>query len=296
MSLTKAKLLEVMTTASAKFVDSMQARTDNSYEAIVTRDSFGSAGYTPFLLGGFGSGRLWSGARLFKRLKSYGVKFMGMKFEDTYEIEADELADNPALSGAKIGKGLSSSAARHEQIEITKVLSENKAGFDGEPLFGVHEYLADDGTTVIGTYTNDIAGSAAPFYLANKQSLLIADRDGENYRMQTMGGGDSEHTFVTDNIAFGWRARKIFAPCLAFNTIRSANPVTEENVLTAYQTQIGFRSDSGQPLDNAPTHIVVKRGTAQEAAAERLLTLRTLAAGGDNPMYNKLKILALDDL
>lgn len=298
--LTKEKLLEVMTTATAKFADAMAARTDKAYEAIVTDDTCGSAGYSPFMLGGIGAGRKWVGSRVYTRLRSMGVRWDCEKYEKTVEVEATELADNPAVSGAKIGAKLAESAALTDAKEVLGVLKNNGLCFDATSLFGDHEYVDqnNDGTVkvhpvghesagepvVLGTYNNDMGGSGAAWYLCNKNSVVRVTRTGEDFTVGMKGGTpeSSEHTFDNDTIVWGWRARKIYRAGLPYNTIRSKQDLTATNYQAAKDRGATFINDAGELVDNRFTHIVVKRGTAPAIAAKKLFTQQFLANGESN--------------
>lgn len=297
--MTKEKLLELITTASGRFIDDMKART-SPVTAIVTDDTCSNGGYSPYMLGGIGAGRRWIGNRVYTRLKSYGVKFTCDKFEKTVEIDSDEFTDNPAVDGAKIGARLAESAALTEEKETLAVLKDNVVGFDMDPLFGVHEYVDQnaDGTVkvhpvghadagqpvVLGSYDNDMGGNGAAWYLCSKKSLLRVTQAGEDYKAVMKGGSpeSSEYTFDTDKLAWGWKARKIFRGGLAYYSLRSQQPLTAENYQAAKDRGATFTNDAGELVDNKFTHIVVKRGSAPAAAARKLFTQQFLANGESN--------------
>lgn len=303
--LTKERLLEVMTTVSARFADVLKARTQAPIEAIVTEDTCGSNGYSPFLLGSLGAGRKWVGSRVYARLKSYAVRFQPEKFEKTVEVEADELADNPAFNGAKVADRLMESWSLTDAKELQGILKNNKAGFDGEPLFGEHEYVDQnaDGTikldaqgapVVLGTYVNDIAGDQAAWYLASKNSLVRVTREEPSIVMKGGSADSSEHTFDEDTLVWGWKARKIYAPGLAFYTVRSRKALTEATYQEAEDLMATFINDSGELVDNKATHIVVKRGTPAATAAKRIFG-RQLVDGGENNIYfGRVQIIEVD--
>ncbi|GJI97031.1 hypothetical protein RugamoR57_37490 [Duganella caerulea] len=294
MAMTKEKLLDLMTTASSRFIDDMKART-SPVDAIVTDDTCSNGGYSPYFLGGIGAGRRWVGNRVYIRLKSYGVKFTCEKFEKTVEIPSDELTDNPAVDGGKIGARLAESAALTQEIETLAVFKNNAVGFDLDPLFGTHEYVDQnpdgsikvDGSgdpVILGSYTNDIAGPGAPWYLASKKSIIRVTQTGEDYNVTMKGGSadSSEYTFDTDNLAWGWKARKIFRGGMAYYSLRSKAVLTAESYQAAKDTMATFTNDAGELVDNRATHIVVKRGTAAAIAARKLFTQQFLANGESN--------------
>lgn len=302
MALTKEKLAEVMTTASAKFADAMNARTSKAFEAIVTDDSSSSAGYSPFLLGGIGAGRKWVGNRVYTKLRTYGVRFDFDKFEKTVEVESDELADNPAISGAKIGARLFESFELTDEKEALGVLKNNVAGFDLDPLFGVHEYVAEDGVTVTGSYNNDIeadvGSESATWYLGSKYSVVRVKRVGEEPRVILKGGSPdtSEYTFDTDNLAWGWRTRMLYRPGMPYYTVRSNKALTEETLQEALDLMATFINDANEGVSNAPTHIIVKRGTAAAVAAKKILNRALINGGEDNIYQGMLQILEVDHI
>lgn len=294
MALSNADLDAIKATGSAKFVDTLAARKGKAYEAIITRETFGSAGYVPFLLGGAGSGQEWTTTRLMRQMRSYGVRFNGKKYENSTKVEITDIADDPAMGAARIAARMADSAARHEEKAVYGVLKANAAGFDGKPLFGEHKYEAEDGT-VLATFSNDIEGSGAAWYLCNSESIIDATREGEDYEFQAIGGtSDSELTFMEDAVAMGWRTRKIFAPGYWANTVRSKAALTADNLQDAIVLRAGFKGDDGEPLNNAATHLVVSR--ANEAAATKLLKAMLIGGGDTNTDYNRLQLIVSDDL
>lgn len=309
--LTKEQLQELMTTATARFVDDLAART-SPVDAIVTDDSCGNGGYSPFFLGDLGAGRKWIGNRVYTRLKSYGVKFTCEKFEKTVEVPSDELTDNPAISGQKVGSRLASSAIKTETNETLAVFKDNAVGFDLDPLFGDHEYVdqneddsvkvypaghAQEGQPVVlFTYNNDIAGTGAAWYLASKPSIIRVTQEGANYSIVMKGGSpeSSEHTFDTDNLVWGWKARKIFRGGMPYYSLRSKQALTADSFQEALDRMATFMNDAGDLVDNKPTHLVVKRGTAPAAAARKLFGQQILANGESNIYFNAITVLEVD--
>jgi phage major head subunit gpT-like protein len=304
MAMTKEKLAELITTATGRFIDDMKART-SIVSAIVTDDTCTNGGYSPYFLGGIGSGRRWIGNRVYTKLKSYGVKFTCEKFEKTVEIPSDELTDNPAVDGAKIGARLAESAVLTEEKETLAVLKNNVAGFDLDPLFGTHEYvdqnadgsvmLAAGQPVVLGAYVNDIEGAGEAWFLASKKSIVRVTQAGEDYNVVMKGGSaeSSEYTFDTDNLAWGWKARKIFRGGMPYYTIRSKASLTGESFQAAQDLGATFTNDAGELVDNRFTHIIVKRGTAPAAAARKLFTQAFLANGESN-IYATVGIIVLE--
>ena len=294
MAMTKEKLIDLIATAKGRFSEDMKARTGN-VDAIVTDDTCANGVYNPFMLGGIGAGRKWVGPRVYARLKSYGVRFVCEKFEKTVEISSDELTDNPAVDGAKIGQKLAESAMLTELKETLGVLKNNAVGFDADPLFGEHAYYdqntdgsikldADGNPVVTATFSNDMGGTGDSWYGACKNPIIRVTQVGEDYVVVMKGGSaeSSEYTFDTDNLAWGWKARKIFKPGLPFYTIRSKQPLSAESWQAMKDRSATFVNDAGELVDNRITHIVVKRGTAAAANAKKLFTQQLLANGESN--------------
>lgn len=309
MAMTKEQLVELIATAKGRFSEDMKARVDN-VDAIVTDDTCANGVYNPFMLGGIGAGRKWVGPRVYARLKSYGVRFVCEKFEKTVEISSDELTDNPAVDGAKIGAKLAESAKLTELKNTLAVLKDNAFGFDADRLFGEHQYFEQnaDGTValdangdpiVVGSYNNDMGGNGDVWFGCSKNSIIRVTQVGEDYGVVMKGGSaeSSEYTFDTDNLAWGWKARKIFKPGLPFYSIRSRHPVTAESWQAMKDRAATFTNDAGELVDNRITHIVVKRGTAAAAAAKKLFTQAFLAAGESNIYATEgVTILEVDHL
>lgn len=290
MPLSKQAIDELNATYTAKFVDSMSARPVADIDPIVAKDSFGAAGYVPGLSGQIGAGQEWTTTRLMKAMKSYGQRFIGKLYENSIKVKEVDLADDPNLQAAKLAASMSEQAGIDRVQHLVNVLTDpTVVGFDGDPLFGTHTHEANG-----ASYDNNIEGTAGAraWYIANSASLIDATRTGEDYTPQVHGGPGSDIQFNEDAVAFGYRARKIFAPGPWWNSTRSFKALTEENLQEAIARQLSFKGDRGQLLRNAPTHLVVFR--QDEAAARKLLQAQLVNGGDTNTMYNRLQLIVLD--
>jgi len=295
MPLSTEQLNEIKATGSAKFVDTFKARTSRAFEAIITRDRFGSTGYVPFLLLGLGTGSKWVGNRAMKALRSMGVRFNGELHEDSYKVQNTDLADDPAIQASRIAGGLATSADVYDEKEVFAVLKENAVGFDGQPMFGTHEISNEAGTTVLATFDNDIEGAAPAFFTVNKNAIIVATRDGEDYQFSAIGGtADSHLGFTEDATAMGWRMRGLFKPGFWAHAVRSKQPLNEESLEECIMRHASFKNDAGLPMNCAPTHLVVP--TALGPAAKKILE-RDYIDGGDSNIYkNRLQLIVSDYL
>lgn len=295
MALNHDAVNALRTTGTAKFVDAMKSRTTGDYEKFCQRDSFGSTGYSPFLLLGFGTGSKWLTTRAMKALRSLGIRFDGELHEDSYKVKNTELSDDPALKGAQIGSKMAQSAAVYEEIQAFGILKNNVTGFDGSAMFGDHIIVADDGTTTVAEYNNDMGGSGPAWFVTDAEAALIAKRTDEDYSFAVIGGSqDTELGFNEDATAFGWRMRGLFKPGFFTHAIRSKQPLTGDNLDAVLQRSASFRSDTGLPMSNKPTHLIVPR--ALEPAAIKLLNMLLVNGGESNPYYGRLQLIVSDYL
>jgi phage major head subunit gpT-like protein len=90
----------------------------------------------------------------------------------------------------------------------------------------------------------------------------------------------------------GWRARKIFAPGLWIDTVKSAKALTADNLQEAIALAHSFRNEQGEKVDNAPPHLVVPRSL--EAAADKLIKAAFINGGDSNTNLNKLQVIVCD--
>lgn len=314
MAMTKEKLLEVMTTTTARLNDALRARTSKDHEALVTDDTCSDRGYSPSMLGGVGRGRKWVGNRVYTRLRSMGVRFDVEKYEKTIEVELDDLNDDPTITGAKIAAKLMESIELTDEYETYSVLRENKLGFDMDPLFGTHEYVEIDRVTgkakldangnpiVLGSYSNDVApadpaDAVDPYFFGSKNSIVRVTRIGEDFKPSVKGGTpeQSEHTFDNDTVVFGWRARKLYMPGLPFYTIRCTKPFSAEVYQELKDLSRTFINDAGEVVSNKFTHLYVKAGSQAAAAARKLFGQQFLANGESNIYYTeKITVVEVD--
>lgn len=292
LGLTSSALDAARSTFSGKFDTIFDARPDASYNQITDRDTYGSEGYIPFWMGGVGSGQIWAGSRLLSPVAEYGIRFEGALYENSIKIPKIQLADSPAVKAAKAAEKMAKSAIVHETKNTFGLLSSNASGFDGAALFGAHTLSSADGAP---RYNNDlVTGTGDPiWYLCNSESLLIVDREGENYTPQFYGGANTDIDFNQDAVAMGWRARKIFAPGYWANTVRSDAPLNSANLHAAIQLMSTFKNDTGDLINNEPTTLVAPKGC--EATVD-LLFKAALVSATTNIDYGRLKTIVTNYL
>ena len=293
MPLSREEIEKMDATYTSKFETVLSTQTNSSVMKIVLPDTFGAGGYVPYLMGAISAGREWVGSRLFKSLKTYGVRFTGKKYENTVEVQVDDINDDPALGASKIADAVAKTIPLHTEKQVIAVLASNAQGFDGAALFGDHTYSTEVGAPV---YNNDItaaAGSEGPtWYVCNEKSVVVATRTGEDYTPQMLAGTDKE--FTDDAVVFGWRARKIFAPGLWFDSVRSNKALTAENLEEALTRAAGFKNDIGEPVNNDMKFLVVP--SSLESAANKVLKAMLVDGGNTNTMYNRLEIIVSKQL
>lgn len=295
MPLSQAQVDEARVTSTSAFETQMQREVEQVYRLFTVQDTFGSEGYMPILLGGIGSGQEWLTTRLMQAINEYGVRFIGKLYENSVKRKNVALADAIAATSAKIGQALAVDAQGFGQERIEAVIKSNASGFDGEPLFGDHTYSDAVGAPV---YSNDLAPASNPgaaWYLFNEYSFVEATRTGEDFTMQVNGGTpDSYLGFHEDSIAFGWRARKIYAPGFWANSVRSTYALTSENLRAAMDAQAKFKNDAGKRVGAKAKYLVVSRSNA--AAAEKLIKAALIDGGNTNLDLGRLQMIVLDGL
>lgn len=305
MPLSTAQVDEARVTSTSAFETELQREVEQVYRLFTVQDTFGSEGYMPILLGGIGSGQEWLTTRLMQAINEYGVRFIGKLYENSVKRKNTAVADAIAATAAKIGQALAKDAQGFGQERIEAVIKSNAAGFDGVPLFGDHTYealLTDEGGDPIPgsvpTYSNSLAPESNPgaaWYLFNEYSFVEATRTGEDFAMQVNGGtSDSYLGFHEDAIAFGWRARKIYAPGFWANSVRSTYALTSENLRKAMDAQAKFKNDAGKRVGAKAKYLVVNRSNA--AAAEKLIKAALIDGGNTNLDLGRLQLIVLDGL
>jgi phage major head subunit gpT-like protein len=308
-SLTADALDAMRSTFSSKFDSELQSAADPSYEGITERDTFGSEGYVPFLMGGVGSGQEWVNgtSRLMLPIAEYGIRFVGKRYENSVQLPVIQIADSPTVKAVKVASAMADSAITHEAENAWTVLSGNKVGFDNVPLFGNHSYYAADGTTVIGgPYSNDFysasntyvnaAGATVIYptwYVTSKKSIIIADREGEDYTSQFYGVEGSTIRFVYDAVAYGWRARKIFAPNYWANTARCNLPLNSANVHFVLAQMAQYKNDAGKLLGSKATTCAFPRSLLPAA---NLLFKAEVVGATTNTDFGLLETICTDYL
>jgi phage major head subunit gpT-like protein len=189
MALSREEIEKMDATYTSKFETVLSTQTNRSIMKIVLPDTFGAGGYVPYLMGAISSGREWVGSRLFKSLKTYGVRFTGKKYENTIEVQVDDINDDPALGASKIAAAVAGTIPLHTEKQVISVLASNAQGFDGAALFGDHTYSTEVGAPV---YNNDItaaAGQEGPtWYVCNDKSVVVATSPGRRYSVQSIHG------------------------------------------------------------------------------------------------------------
>lgn len=301
MAIITAAILTALNTGVKKnFQDGYAAmRADAFWEKVATLVPSSGASNTYGWLGDFPALREWVGDRVVKDMKASGYSITNRLFEATVGVQRTQIEDDQFGHYAPIAKSMGQEAAQHPDRLVQSVITAGGTSlcYDGQYFFDVDHpvYANADGTGAVTTVSNVTAGAGAAWYLLDCSKVLkpfiFQERTKPELEMK-FDPGTSDTVFTKDLYEWGIRYR-----CnsgygfwqLARKSQATLDAANFEAERTAMRT---LKGDGGRPLGIVPNILLVP--PSLEAAADRVVNVKTLAGGGDNPNYGKATVVVMD--
>ncbi|ENG4560557.1 Mu-like prophage major head subunit gpT family protein [Salmonella enterica subsp. enterica serovar Give] len=238
----------------------------------------------------------WVGARMLKQLTDYDYSVKNKLFESSIKVKRTDFEDNDYAKYGPLFAEMGMQGAIYPDGEVFGLLKagDKTACFDGQNFFDTEHPLNGEQVSNLlvengGTY------SGPSWYLLDTsrvlKPLLWQERIKPKIENSIPQGGNvvSSYVFLNDELLFGVRARGNAGFTLWQLGVKSQMPLNSDNLNAAYNTMIGFKSDSGRPMNIRPTLLVVP--TALRNEARKLIDREVLASGESNPDYKLVNYL-----
>ncbi len=276
-----------------------QRRATSFWDKVATLIPSTTSSNTYGWLGDFPQLREWVGARVIRDMKASGYSIENKLYEATLGVQRTQIEDDQYGHFGPVAMSMGQEAAQHPDRLVQAVV--NAAGastcYDGQYFFDTDHpvYANVDGTGAVTTVSNVEAGAGAAWYLLDCSKVLkpfiFQERTKPELEMK-FDPSTSDAVFTRDQYQWGIRYR-----CNAgygfWQLARKSQAVLDgasfEAGRTAMRTQKG---DGGRPLGIVPNILLVP--PSLEAVADRVVNVKTLTGGGDNPNYGKATVVVMD--
>ncbi|AYV14332.1 Mu-like prophage major head subunit gpT family protein [Shewanella algae] len=293
MIINKANLSTLFVAIKTAFNKGLKDTTP-TWQKVATLVPSTTASTTYAWLGQFPRLREWLGDRQLKSLAAHAYSVVNKKFESSVAIPRDDIDDDTYGVFTPLFEEMGYAAATHPDELVYALLA---AGFttecyDGQNFFDTdHPVGSDDGG--ITSVSNMQAGAESPWFLldVNRPIKPLIFQRRRDYAIKAMTKDDDEAVFMRDEYRYGVDARVNAGFGLWQLAFGSKAVLNEANFKAARTSMKSLKSDEGRPLAVMPKLLVV--GPSNESAAEVLFMTRTLAGGGDNPLYKTVEVLVV---
>ncbi|WP_151720212.1 Mu-like prophage major head subunit gpT family protein [Gemmobacter serpentinus] len=301
MALINAAILQALNTGVKKnFQDGYgQMRAASFWEKVATLVPSTTASNTYGWLGDFPKLREWVGDRVVKDIKEAGYTITNKLFEGTLGVQRTQIEDDQFGHYAPIAMSMGQEAAQHPDRLLQALI--NGAGaslcYDGQYFFDTDHPVApnEDGSGVAVSVSNFVTGANPAWYLLDCSKVLkpfiFQERTKPELEMK-FDPSTSDSVFKSDRFEWGIRYR-----CNVgfgfWQLARKSQATLDAAAFTAgRQAMRELKGDGGRPLGIVPNILMVP--PSLEAAADAIVSVRTLPQGGDNPNFGKAKVVVMD--
>ncbi|TVP08817.1 Mu-like prophage major head subunit gpT family protein, partial [Shewanella sp. KCT] len=229
-----------------------------------------------------------------KSLAAHDYSVKNKKFEASIAIPRDDIDDDTYGVFAPLFEEMGYGAATHPDELVYALLA---AGFtnpcyDGQNFFDTDHPVGDEDNGV-ESVSNMQAGAGPAWFLldVNRPIKPLMFQRRRDYDIKSMTKDDDEAVFMRDEYRYGVDARVNAGFGLWQLAFGSKAELNEANFKVGRKSMKEQKSDEGRPLAVMPNLLVV--GPSNESAAEALIMTRTLAGGGDNPLYKSVEVLVV---
>jgi phage major head subunit gpT-like protein len=242
-------------------------------------------------LGKLASMREWIGDREFRSLTTSDYTIKNRKFEGSYELDRDDIADDAVGLFSPFLEDLGLTGAELPDRLVFEGLQAGRTEkcFDGQYFFDTdHPSFNEKGE--VTSWSNYQAGTGEPWYLMVTRRPLkpLIYQEREPVELQVLTDIKSEHVVKTDKFLYGNRGRMNVGygfPQMVFCSRADLTAANYEAAYKAIQKQFG---EGGRSLNLTPDLLVI--GSDNRGAAKRLIE-RATVDGSDNEYYKDVEIL-----
>lgn len=294
MEINAHNLTSLTTALNAAFSGALE-QAASQYRDIATVTTSATATTEYPWLGKVPSLREWIGDRVIQGVKVHGYSIKNRKFELTESIPRDAIEDDSHGVYTPLFTEMGRATGSHPDELVFGLLKDGRTAesYDGVPFFSA-AHPVDLASGKAGTQTNilDGAGGSGDWYVMDLsraiRPLVLQNRRADEFVARV--DVTDENVWKRDEFEWGVSNRRAAGFGLWQLAVVSNKALDAANLkaaVTALQTR---KADLGRPLGLRATHLVVPAG--KEFEALELLATQRNAAGADNVLNGRLKILA----
>ena len=288
--LINSESLQALKTSFSAVFQKAFAGTERKLDAIATTVQSSTASNTYGWLGSIPGMREWIGDKHINQLESHGYTIVNKNFENTVGVKRNDIEDDNIGLYNPLMETLAYEAAVHPDklvFDLLKDGDKNKC-FDGQNFFDNDHEVA--GKSVTNIYVGskpkwillDTSRPLKPMiYQIRKKPVFVSIDDLKDSTVFTKG------TYL-----YGVEARSNAGYGFWQMAAMSTEELTSDNADKVRMGMRTLKSETGNSLGIKPDTIVVS--PELESTAEKLFNMRTLAGGGDNPDYQRYKVIVAD--
>lgn len=288
--------LQAMFTGYNKHFQDGLAAAESDYEKVATTIPSTSRSNTYGWLGKYPRFREWVGDRVFNNMKSYSYAITNKKYEDSVEVERDDIEDDNIGIYNPLFKEIGQATKEFPDEMVFGLLSKgfDELCYDQQNFFDMEHpvYPKVDGTGDPRLVSNMQDGPGKPWFLLDttralkpliwqtrRPFVLTAKVDPKN----------SEATWLRDVYQYSVDGRANAGFGFWQMAFASRAELNIDNLRAARKAMEGFRADGEKKLKVRPKLLVVD--TDDRDKAEDILDKQLINAGESNPMYKKFDLL-----
>ena len=232
--------------------------------------------------------RKWVGPKRVNSLATTAYTIVNDPYEDTIGVKRDDLEDDQiGLLPATIQDFAQQADNWPDQLLAALIkVGTTTLCYDGQYFFDTDHPVGDSSVANMSG-----SGGVQPYY------YLQTNRPLKPFIFQTrkkptfvpMVAPTSENVFHLAEFLYSIEARGAAGFGFWQMAYRCTDAIAAGTFTTCRTAMNGLKDDEGEALGVEPDTILV--GVSNRTAAETLFETRTLSTGGDNPNYNKVKVV-----
>lgn len=292
MAFTEAQVIEALTVGSnAAFTEGM-GLVAPKWDKIASKvPSTGSSEFYGWLED-LPEIKQWVTERQLKELASHGYVIKNETYEASIKVKREDLEDDLIGKYSIIAKSWGRNSAIFPDKYSFPLLA---AGFttlchDGQNFFDTDHPLGDTGDTYSNVIGDPSTDTGEPWFVYDNTQILLPVIFQERRPLKLeFVGATSEYAWFNNMVAQGVDGRAGFGFSFPQMCVGSKAPLTEANYIAAKKLLADMQSVNKQPLGTEAKVLTV--GTANDAAAKKLILTQLVNGGDTNVYYNDVEVV-----
>lgn len=238
--------------------------------------------------------RKWVGERVIQALTTHDFTIANEEFENTVGVKKTQIEDDETGTLSPVFEQLGRDAKEHPDQVVFDLLKQGRTAkcYDGKAFFASDHPVSDmKGKITPTSNLTTEAGNKPTWYVFDDTKVVKAMiwQKRKEYDFVRKDQTTDDIVFFQGQVIYGADARVAAGFGLWQLAHACDKDLTADNFKAVRQSMRALKGDNGRPLRVRPTLIMVP--TSLESAAESIFAVKTLANGGDNPLFNQVKVI-----